>query len=94
MAEFFARVELHNATSSDYDTLHEKMDKAGFYRFVLDPNTANKHMYLPTGSYVSYTAGPIDRVALKVREIANSVKYLNKVYCAKVAEDRRLFDNF
>jgi hypothetical protein len=94
MAEFFARVELHDAKSSDYDTLHEKMDKAGFYRFVLDPNPANKHMYLPTGSYICYTAGTIGAVAQKVREIANSVKYLNKVYCAKVAEDCRFFDNF
>ena len=94
MAEFFARVELHNATSSDYDTLHEKMRKAGFYRFILDPNPANKHMYLPTGSYLSYTTGTMAAVAQKVREIANSVKYLNKVYCAKVGEDRHFFDNF
>ncbi len=51
MANYLARVELHKATSDDYDTLHEAMRKRGFSRFIFSGQ--NKKYRLPTGTYVA-----------------------------------------
>jgi len=94
MTTFFARVELHNASSANYDKLHEEMYKIGFYRIVVDPSPKNNHIQLPPGSYASYTAGEIGAVSLSIRTIANSITTLNRVYCAKVEDERLFLDTF
>lgn len=48
---YLARVELHKATSEDYETLHEAMRKRGFTRFIFSDQ--NKKYRLPTGTYVA-----------------------------------------
>ena len=49
MARFIARVELHNATYSDYETLHAAMQQEGFSRFIQADSGAFSH--LPTAMY-------------------------------------------
>jgi protein-disulfide isomerase-like protein with CxxC motif len=50
MANYLARVELHNAKYEDYETLHEAMRKRGFGRIIV-ANDGKKYQ-LPTGTYV------------------------------------------
>jgi hypothetical protein len=49
MASFTVRVELHNADSDDYDTLHEKMAEEGFRRTIIVEGVS---YYLPTAEYI------------------------------------------
>jgi hypothetical protein len=51
MANYIARVELHNASYDDYDTLHESMKRRGFTR-VIGANDGKRYQ-LPTGTYVA-----------------------------------------
>ncbi len=50
MADFTTRVELHEATWSDYQTLHGQMEAAGFQRTIHADQGAEYH--LPTAEYV------------------------------------------
>ena len=45
MGRFFVRIELHNETN--YDKLHEEMEKRGFSRTIV----GSKKRHLPTGTY-------------------------------------------
>lgn len=49
MAEFMTRVELHDASYSDYEELHSAMEEEGFERTI----TSDKGVtyYLPTAEY-------------------------------------------
>jgi len=51
MANYLARVELHNAKYEDYETLHEAMRQRGFVRTIVANN--GKKYQLPTGTYVA-----------------------------------------
>jgi len=51
MTNYLARVELHKATSEDYETLHEAMRKRGFARFIV--SNEKKKYRLPTGTYIA-----------------------------------------
>jgi hypothetical protein len=51
MAYFVARVELHGATKSDYDRLHELMKARSFARWIAGPDGVKRA--LPIGSYFS-----------------------------------------
>jgi hypothetical protein len=51
MANYLARVELHNANYSDYETLHESMRARGFSRII--GASDGKKYQLPTGTYVA-----------------------------------------
>lgn len=51
MANYLARVELHNAKYEDYETLHEAMRQRGFVRTIV-ANDGKKYQ-LPTGTYVA-----------------------------------------
>lgn len=63
MANFTTRVELHSATSTDYDALHLAMQAAGFSRTIVSND--QKVYILPTAEYVC--SGQFDRaVVLKV----------------------------
>lgn len=49
MARFTTRVELHKATETDYETLHEEMANEGFSRTITSGE--NIEYYLPTAEY-------------------------------------------
>lgn len=49
MAKFTTRVELIDADSSDYDTLHEEMENRNFTRIVT--TTQGVNYYLPPAEY-------------------------------------------
>ena len=51
MAEFFTRVELHQANGSDYETLHAEMLKREFYRAIV--GGSGDEFKLPTAEYHS-----------------------------------------
>jgi hypothetical protein len=49
MAKFMTRIELHDADSNDYETLHLEMQKKGFDKTIKD--NVNKEYHLPNGEY-------------------------------------------
>lgn len=49
MALFTTRVELHNASYSDYETLHAAMERRGFSRQIT--SDSGKTYHLPTAEY-------------------------------------------
>lgn len=51
MAYFLTRIELHNADSDDYETLHEAMEEKGFKRTVRSTDGAVYH--LPDAEYLA-----------------------------------------
>jgi hypothetical protein len=53
MARYMTRVELHNATHSDYQTLHEAMESEGFERTITSDD--GKTYHLPTAEYYRET---------------------------------------
>lgn len=57
MAKFIIRVELHDANSNDYDTLHDAMYDVSIYR-VIEDTTTGKYYALPRGQY--HYVGTID----------------------------------
>lgn len=60
MAYFMIRVELHDATWQDYDTLHQEMGKEGFSRTIQANDGA---LYqLPTAEYVIGANGTTEQV--------------------------------
>ena len=60
MAKFLVRVELHNASWDDYETLHAEMGDRGFSREVIGDNG---HTYqLPTAEYVIRTNSGLEAV--------------------------------
>jgi len=68
MALFFARVELHSATSSDYDTLHTEMARVGFSRQIKD--ATGVAFELPTGEYAADLAGTASGLAEVIKSAA------------------------
>lgn len=64
MSYFLTRVELHNATYSDYETLHNEMAKQGFKRTI--PADNGVKYSLPTAEYYfegNYTAQDVNNLA-------------------------------
>ena len=55
MPNYLARVELHKATSDDYEVLHEAMRQRSFSR-AISSNDQSKYR-LPTGTYVAEHSG-------------------------------------
>jgi hypothetical protein len=51
MANYVARIELHNATYDDYETLHAAAARRGFLRVIASHN--GQKYQLPTGTYVA-----------------------------------------
>jgi hypothetical protein len=49
MASYTARVELHAATNTDYETLHTAMQSRGYLRTIVGSD--GKTYWLPTGTY-------------------------------------------
>lgn len=72
MARYSARIELHDASESDYDRLHKAMWKAGFRRVVMSDD--RKLYQLPTGSYIIETAETAEVAYLKAKRAAAGVQ--------------------
>lgn len=51
MANYVARIELHNASYDDYETLHSAASRRGFSRTIASDNGGTYR--LPTGTYVA-----------------------------------------
>ncbi len=51
MANYVARIELHNATYDDYETLHAAAARRGLFRTIV-ANDGKKYQ-LPTGTYIA-----------------------------------------
>ncbi len=81
MALFFVRVELHDATSKDYDVLHENMAKASYSRSIKDG--AGSVFQLPTAEYARYFTATVDRVIEEVKKVAATT---GKTYWVLVSE--------
>jgi hypothetical protein len=83
MADFFARVELHNATwPTDYVKLHVSMDFHGFSNCVTAAD--GKKWRLPTGTYWSTNRiDDVDKVANAVKQCADATGFKNEVLVVK-----------
>ncbi|KNC93757.1 type V toxin-antitoxin system endoribonuclease antitoxin GhoS [Trabulsiella odontotermitis] len=72
MANFTVRVELHNASSNDYENLHERMEAADFSRTIT--TTSGEVYHLPNAEY-SYSGNKtIEYVRDLARDTAKRVK--------------------
>ncbi|NHB93152.1 DUF2622 domain-containing protein [Photorhabdus cinerea] len=73
MTSFTVRVELHNAVSSDYDLLYDKMKVKGFKK-TITPGDGTRY-YLPSAEY-NYESNSKDRGEVRdlAYDIAKSVK--------------------
>jgi len=87
MAQFTIRVELHGATAEQYETLHQRMETAGFHRAIAGVDASGQQGWwqLPTAEY-DYEA---DNTAQGVRDyakiIADSVKSGSWILVTQVA---------
>lgn len=72
MSKFTVRVQLTGADWSDYDKLHEKMEKAGFARFVIGSDGEAYH--LPDAEYDFEASTTATEVRDLVKQIADTVR--------------------
>lgn len=85
MANFTVRVELHQATWSDYETLHAAMEKKGFSRSITGSD--GKTYQLPLAEY-NGLAGNLDTA--EIRDIAwEAAKTTGKKSAVLVTEGTR-----
>ncbi|WP_333610136.1 hypothetical protein [Pantoea piersonii] len=87
MTNYTVRVELHDADSDDYDSLHNEMHKRGFRKTIrIDDETWE----LPTAEY-SYIADGTSRASVlaKAEVAANKVKPKPQPSILVTASDRR-----
>ncbi|WP_112197784.1 type V toxin-antitoxin system endoribonuclease antitoxin GhoS [Rahnella sp. NRRL B-41462] len=83
MAQFIVRVEIHSASSEDYESLHEKMKAKGYSREIQDGQGTWFH--LPTAEYTATKSSNAFDVREEVRGIASSVKSGHFVLVTEVA---------
>jgi hypothetical protein len=72
MSQFTTRVELHDADSSDYEELHEEMEKRGFTRTVTSSDGITYQ--LPTAEYNYEGSAERSDVLRKAKAAAGAVK--------------------
>lgn len=70
MASYLVRVELHDATWDDYDTLHSEMAHRNFSRKIAGDN--GRTYQLPTAEYVIQTAATLEAVRALAAQAANA----------------------
>ena len=83
MASFTTRVELHNAASSDYNKLHDEMEKEGFTRTWKTDNGSVYH--LPTAEYDFRGEKEKDDVLELAKKAAKRVKPSFEIFVTKSA---------
>jgi hypothetical protein len=90
MASFTTRVELHDATYNDYDTLHKAMEVEGFLRLIKSDNGTWYH--LPTAEYNRITDLTRAQVLDSAKRAATKTK---KAFAVLVTEsDGRTWTGF
>ena len=83
MANYFARVELHEAEwPDDYEELHESLAEVGFINCITFSEGSTKR--LPTGFYFARNqSDDKSKVFGKVRQCADGTGYKNEVVVVK-----------
>jgi hypothetical protein len=81
---FFVRIELHGASWSNYELLHEAMGEAGFSRTIVGSNGTEYH--LPTAEYVLIGNYVTDHVRDKADRAAARTGKKRAVLVAKSSE--------
>ncbi len=72
MAAFMTRVELHDATYYDYESLHVAMEKEGFSRTIVSNQGATYN--LPTAEYYRSSQLTIDQILASAERAAASTR--------------------
>ncbi|WP_089840921.1 hypothetical protein [Granulicella pectinivorans] len=93
MPEYLLAIELNDANSDDYKTLHQAMQAAGFHRFLATAEHRS-WMVMPLAIYRGWSSKSVNDVLAVVKGAANSTVCLNKVYCAAVESSGSNFDEF
>ena len=79
MARFTTRVELHGASSDDYERLHRAMEAGGFSRQITGDN--GKTYRLPTAEYAfEHATMTTSDVCNKASAIAETIKRAPAVF--------------
>lgn len=87
MSNFTVRIELHNASSDDYEKLHEEMENAGFSRTITTESGAVHH--LPAAEYSYSGKITTEEVRDLARDTAKKVKSKPAVLVTKADGSRR-----
>ena len=82
MANYVARIELHNASYSDYETLHAAAQRRGLSRTIVS-NDGTRYQ-LPTGTYVAENTNATLEQAYEAAQAAASET--RKVFWTVVAD--------
>jgi hypothetical protein len=72
MRNYLVRVELHDATWDDYESLHAEMADRGFSREITGDDGVSYQ--LPTAEYVINTASAVERVRALAAEAATTTR--------------------
>ncbi len=84
MAHYSIRVELHDATEEDYQTLHAEMEELGFTRTIVGHNGV---VYkLPSGEYNYVGEIPIDTVLDKAKYAADTTNLKYEVLVSEASK--------
>jgi hypothetical protein len=83
MSMFIVRVELHDATWSDYEALHKAMAALGYARTITGGDGQARK--LPTAEYVTTAYATVTEIVERARMAANRVKPRNEVLAIEVA---------
>lgn len=83
MANYYARVELHGADSTDYEKLHAAMELGKYLRTVV---INGKTKELPTGSYfMADTSLNLDAAAAIAQSVAATIQEAASVVVVEAA---------
>lgn len=95
-SEYFVRIELHQATSDNYEFLHQQLQDIGFYRTIYPPGAGIifPKMTLPTGSYRGWSSLENSGLLIKLRLIAAGTGRKCKIFMAEVKSSEIYFDAF
>jgi hypothetical protein len=81
MANYIARVELHDADYDDYETLHAEMEQRGYSRTIVGGDGITYH--LPTGTYVMRDTNRTLQDAInRATEAANATRKTSSIIVA------------
>lgn len=84
MPNYFTRVELHDATSNDYNQLHAAMKARGFYRAIIGHSGTKRA--LPTATYHKIAlTGLVIAVRDQATEAANTTGCKSTVLSVEAA---------
>jgi hypothetical protein len=91
MADFFTRVELHDADSDDYETLHAAMRDRGFSQAIIGHDGKTKRI-LPTAEYHKTSDESCIAVRNQAHEAAETTGLKHIVLTVKAEEWAGHFD--